>query len=40
MEALPSYERESRWAIVALLLLVVLMGAGAFAFVLSGYSLI
>jgi hypothetical protein len=39
LEAMPSYERDCRLAVVALLVLVALMGAGAFAVVLSGYTL-
>jgi hypothetical protein len=37
---MPSLERDRRVAVVALLVLVALMGAGAFALVLSGYTLI
>ncbi len=40
MEAMPSYDRERRLAVVVLLVLVVLMGGAAFALVLSGYTLI
>jgi hypothetical protein len=40
VEAMPSLERDRRVAILALLALVVLMGAGAFVLVLSGYTLI
>ena len=37
---MPTWERERSLAVVVLLALVALMGAGAFALVLSGYTLI
>jgi hypothetical protein len=40
LEAMPSYERDRRLAVLALLVLVALMGLGAFALVVSGYTLV
>ena len=40
MDGMPAWERERTVAVFVLLALVALMGAGAFALVVSGYPLI
>jgi hypothetical protein len=38
LDGVPTWERERRWAVLGLLVLVLLMGAGALGLALSGFA--
>jgi hypothetical protein len=38
MDGMPTYERERHWAVLGLLVLVLVMGAGALGLAFSGYA--